>query len=85
MSHARRHSLAIALAIGMIASTAAQAAQFVQRDHEFPPREYTCRFEGADLPLGAHRCLKTPQGQRFGECRVTLNMSTWATRADTCP
>lgn len=81
-----RHSLIGVATILLFLSAigAAEAASFTQRTPTFPPREYTCRLGGADVPLGQQRCLRTPQGQQLAECGIALNTSTWRANGGPC-
>ena len=82
-----RHSFKLVATILSLASAigTAHAASFAQRTPTFPPRDYTCRFDGVDVPLGQQRCLRTPQGRTLAECGIALNMSTWRVSGGPCP
>ncbi len=75
----------LALPTIVFGSGIAQAIDFAQRSPEFPPREYTCRYNGEDVRLGERRCLQTTRGQKLAECGISLNMSTWRASEGACP
>jgi hypothetical protein len=60
---------------------------------EFRPRlqwqpilpECTCRYNGQHLPLGALRCLQTPDGPRLAECVKEGNVTSWRPSRNPCP
>ena len=45
----------------------------------------TCRLFGESMPLGAHACLKTPNGPREAVCALEQNVTTWRTGPNICP
>ena len=44
----------------------------------------TCRYKGANVPLGTRVCLSTPEGPRMAECVVELNVTSWRPGKDPC-
>ena len=43
-----------------------------------------CRANGRSYELGEKVCLKTPDGYRIAECRMSQNVTSWALAKDDC-
>lgn len=45
----------------------------------------TCRFKGADIPVGQTMCLDLPNGPVLAQCDRVLNNTAWKTLQQGCP
>lgn len=54
------------------------------RSVQHPP-DCTCRAQGRTFALGESICLRTPEGSRMAECRMVLNVTSWAVTVRPCP
>lgn len=83
--------LFILLVIGMFALdvplTSAGAVEFPSHSQRFnlPDNpKCTCRYKGEHLPLGALRCLQTPDGPRTAGCVTEQNITSWRPSREPC-
>lgn len=82
----------ILIATGLLAFdfclTSAGAMEFPSHSQHFNLPENpkcTCRYKGEHLPLGARRCLQTPDGPRTAECVTEQNITSWRPGHESCP
>jgi hypothetical protein len=65
--------------------TPARSAGPPSRQAQGAPRiDCTCRANGHSYQLGERVCLKTPEGFRIAECRMSQNVTSWAVGRDDC-
>lgn len=90
MRHAMR--LSASIVIGVVALdilfASAGAVEFPSHSQHYDLPENpkcTCRYKGEHLPLGALRCLQTPEGPRTAECVTEQNLTSWRPSREPCP
>ena len=79
---------AVILLLGIVLSSNARAVEFTGRFSTWVAPENpkcTCRYKGEHLPLGALRCLQTPNGPRMHECVTVQNVTSWQPGKEPCP
>jgi hypothetical protein len=78
-------ALLAALLVLAAGATPAWSAEPPLRQAQGAPRiECTCRANGHSYQLGERVCLKTPEGFRIAECRMSQNVTSWAVGRDDC-
>ena len=73
----------------LLASTAPRPAGAVEFRHAEKPfvavHNCTCRLNGEEIALGAHRCIATPEGTHEAVCVLEQNVTSWRPSRDGCP
>jgi hypothetical protein len=74
------------LFLALAAAGVSAAANFQERSAQPAPilPECTCRYQGQNLPLGAHICLMTSEGPRLAECVREVNVTSWRPGGESC-
>ncbi len=74
------------LALAAVMPLTARAIEFHHPEGPFvPTHNCTCRFDGADVPLGERRCLHTANGPRSALCVMEQNVTSWRLGNEECP
>ncbi len=79
------HAAIMVVCLATLLPTGASAVEFKHREPFVRADNCTCRFKGEDLPLGAQRCIFTPQGPRTSECVLEQNVTSWRPGQEPCP
>ena len=74
-----------ALLLAGLTPTAARAVEFHHPQGPFPAHDCTCGFDGADVPPGERRCIRTAQGSRTATCVMEQNVTSWRRSGEDCP
>ncbi len=81
-----QRALALTALLAILPVVPCGAAEFHHAEPPFVPvHNCTCRFNGADVPLGQRVCLPTVQGARTAQCVLEQNVTSWRPSRDECP
>ena len=68
----------------MAGASAGPSPQQVQSPGHNPVECY-CRAQGRTFAEGETICLKTAEGPRLAQCRMEINVMSWAVTSNPCP
>lgn len=69
--------------LALLAGTPAAAQPAQAPGHN--PIDCYCRAAGRTFAQGETVCLKTPEGPRLAQCRMEINVMSWAILPTPCP